>query len=175
MTSKVFTPRFSVIITAILLGALMRLVPHWPNFTPVAAIALFGGAYISRKYLAFIIPIAAMLISDLFLGFHPYLLPVYGCFAVSVLLGIIIRKNTGFFTVVGASLLSSVIFYCDQLRHVGSETRIYPDSRDCFNVTPFAIPFSQRVLVDPVYNGILFGVFTGRKIYSGTAKPIIYL
>jgi hypothetical protein len=161
MTSKVFTPRFSVIITAILLGALMRLVPHWPNFTPVAAIALFGGAYISRKYLAFIIPIAAMLISDLFLGFHPYLLPVYGCFAVSVLLGIIIRKNTGFFTVVGASLLSSVIFYLvtNFAMWVGNPnfTQDFQGLLQCYTV---AIPFfNNGVLGDLFYNGILFGGF----------------
>jgi len=46
--------------------ALMRLVPHPDNFTPIIAAALFGGAYFDRRLFAFIVPLAAMLASDLF-------------------------------------------------------------------------------------------------------------
>jgi len=77
MDKKFFTPRMILVFTAIIAAVVMRLMPHWPNFTPVAAIALFGGAYINRKYLAFLLPVAAMLISDLFLGFHSAMIAVY--------------------------------------------------------------------------------------------------
>nr|HPM93307.1 hypothetical protein [Bacteroidales bacterium] len=51
------------IISIIFTGALFRFIPHWPNFTPIAAMALFGGAYLGRKHLAFLLPFAAMFLS----------------------------------------------------------------------------------------------------------------
>ena len=48
--------------------ALSRLLPHPPNFTPVGAMGLFGAAYFSRKYLAFLVPFVAMWVSDLILN-----------------------------------------------------------------------------------------------------------
>ncbi len=55
-------------IALVVLGAALRFAPHLPNFAPIAAIALFGGVYLNKKY-ALIVPIAAMLISDYFIGF----------------------------------------------------------------------------------------------------------
>ena len=62
--------KFRNIIAFILIGiAIMgRLIPHYPNFTPVTAIALFAGTYISGKYLRFVIPIAGIYLSDLILN-----------------------------------------------------------------------------------------------------------
>ncbi|MCX5711868.1 MAG: hypothetical protein NTY47_02210, partial [Candidatus Omnitrophica bacterium] len=56
-------------LSLIITGILLRFAPHAPNFTPVAAIALFGGAYLNRKY-ALIVPLVLMVVSDLFLGMH---------------------------------------------------------------------------------------------------------
>ena len=64
------SPKFYVVLTMIFAGAVMRLIPHWPNFTPIAAIALFGGTFLKRKDLAFLVPVVAMLLSDLIIGFH---------------------------------------------------------------------------------------------------------
>ena len=52
-------------------AAALRLVPHPPNFTPIGAMALFSGAYLGRRVLAFAAPLAALLLSDLVLGFYP--------------------------------------------------------------------------------------------------------
>ena len=84
MNKSLITPRFLVIISVIAGAAFLRLIPHWPNFTPIAGIALFGGTYLVRKQLAFIIPFAAMLLSDLLLGFHQTMLAVYTSFALIV-------------------------------------------------------------------------------------------
>jgi len=84
MFKKIFTTRLAVIAGIILAAALFRLVPHWPNFTPVAAIALFGGTYLHKKYLAFLVPLTALFISDLILGFHPVMGWVYAGFTVTV-------------------------------------------------------------------------------------------
>ena len=51
------TPRITFILSVIIFGAIMRLIPHWPNFTPIAAMALFGGAYFNKKHLAFLVPL----------------------------------------------------------------------------------------------------------------------
>ena len=58
----------STIITIIAVVALSRLIPHWPNFTPVMAIALVGGATLSRRSLAILVPLLAMVLSDVALG-----------------------------------------------------------------------------------------------------------
>lgn len=99
------------IISVILAGALFRFIPHWPNFTPIAAMALFGGAYLGRNYLAFIIPFAAMFLSDLLLGLHPGMWAVYLAFGITVMIGILIRRNPRFVSIFGASVTSSVIFF----------------------------------------------------------------
>ena len=51
-------------------AALARLVPHPPNVTPIAAMALFGGACFANRKMAYLLPLAAMLLSDLVLGLH---------------------------------------------------------------------------------------------------------
>ena len=62
--------RLIVLLSAIVAAAALRLVPHPPNFTPIGAMALFSGAYLGRRWLAFAAPLGAMLLSDLVLGFY---------------------------------------------------------------------------------------------------------
>lgn len=111
MNKKVWNTRFAVLAGIIFAGAFMRLIPHWPNFTPIAAMALFGGAYMSKRYLAFAIPIAAMLLSDLLIGFHSSMAAVYIAFAITVTIGLFLRRKLNAGTILGASLTSSVIFF----------------------------------------------------------------
>lgn len=60
-------PRFRFLTVLVLLAAAGRLVPHPPNFAPVAAVALFGGATLGRRWSAFLVPLSALLLSDLLL------------------------------------------------------------------------------------------------------------
>ena len=60
--------RFAVVAVIILSAALSRLIPHPANFSPIGSMALFGAAYFSKKYWAFIIPIVTMWLSDLILN-----------------------------------------------------------------------------------------------------------
>ncbi len=99
------------VISVIAAGALFRFIPHWPNFTPVAAMALFGGAYLGRKHLAFIIPFGAMFLSDLVLGLHKDMWAVYLAFGLTVLIGSLVRKNIRFTSIFGASVAASVLFF----------------------------------------------------------------
>jgi hypothetical protein len=80
-------------------AALLRVVPHPPNFTPVAAMALFGGAHFDRKAWSFAVPLAAMLLSDIVLeflfgwGFHATTPVIYGTFAAIAGFGLWLRER----------------------------------------------------------------------------------
>ena len=111
MKYKSINPRFIVVFSVILVAAILRLLPHWPNFTPIAAMALFAGTFFDRKQFAFAIPIAAMFISDLVIGLHANMPAVYLGFAITVLIGMSIRKKISVGSVVLASLSSAVIFF----------------------------------------------------------------
>lgn len=172
MNKKIWNARFAVIIGIILSGAFMRLIPHWPNFTPIAAIALFGGAYLGKRYLAFAIPVAAMLISDLLIGFHDSMLAVYAAFAVTVGIGLLLRRRMNAYTIIGASLTSSVIFFLiTNFAAWLSSPHLYPASFAglmqsytagliFFNDGSYGISFFMNELLGGLfYNGLFFGAF----------------
>ena len=81
-------------IAAILAAAATRLIPHWPNFTSIGAMALFGGATFQHRRVAFLVPFAAMLLTDSILGFHSGIAFVYLAFALIVLLGFALQRKT---------------------------------------------------------------------------------
>src|ERR1700741_1304547 len=99
MQSKIFTPRFLFISIAIGLAAISRILPHPFNFTPIGAMALFGGESFANKKIAFLIPILAMFLSDCMLelisgiGFHGTIGYVYASFVLITGIGIYIRHN----------------------------------------------------------------------------------
>ena len=111
MKYKTFTPRFIIVLSVIILAAVLRVLPHWPNFTPIAAMALFAGTYFDKKQYAFAIPFVSMFLSDIILGFHSNMPAVYLGFAITVLIGMAIRRKVNVGSVVLASLSSSVIFF----------------------------------------------------------------
>lgn len=93
-------------------AAALRLLPHLPNFAPIGAMALFGGTYLSKKQ-ALILPIAAMVVSDFFIGFDSFIsrVSVYGSFLLIVGIGMWLRGHKSFANVVSASLASSILFF----------------------------------------------------------------
>ena len=99
-----------IIALIMLLAALSRLIPHPPNFTPLIAIALFSGFYVADKVLIYGLPIAIMLISDLFLGFYSISIFVYLSFLLISFFGTL-SKNPGAIKIVSAVLLGSVSFF----------------------------------------------------------------
>ena len=97
-------------IILIIFGILLRFAPHAANFTPVAAIAIFGGAYLNKKY-AILVPLALMAVSDMFIGMHNVMLFTWGGFVLSALLGFWVKKHKSALRVASASLISALIFY----------------------------------------------------------------
>jgi len=166
------SPKFYVVFTMIVAAAMMRLIPHWPNFTPVAAIALFGGTFLKRKELAFLVPIAAMLLSDLIIGFHTTMLPVYLSFVAIVGLGLFLQRRLSVVNTLSASLLASVIFYL--VTNFASWTTgmmPYPmNAAGLIQCYIAGLPFLfNGVLGDLFYTSVLFGA-----LYLVANPQVIY-
>jgi len=166
MKSKILTPRFFFLSTIIVIAALSRVFPHIPNFSPIAAIALFGGVYFTDKRLAFIIPMIAMLISDCILqlttgwGFHNTIIYVYIAFIITSAIGLLARKNTSVINIAGASIISSVLFFAitnfGYWAANGFALGLTGLSASYISGIPF---FAPTLLGDLFFNAILFGAF----------------
>jgi Family of unknown function (DUF6580) len=161
MFSKSSTPRFFVLTGMILVASLVRFIPHPPNFAPITAMALFGGAYFVNKKLAFLVPIAAMLLTDAIIGFHNTMFAVYLSFAVIVLIGIKMLKNKRISNIILAAVVSSVIFFVITNFAVWAVGTMYPhDIAGLVTCYTAAIPFYQySILSDLFYTAVLFGTF----------------
>lgn len=160
--NKYLTPKNIFITSALLLAIVGRLIPHAPNFTPVAAMALFGGATLGNKRLAYILPIIAMFLSDLIIGFHNTMWAVYLAFVATVFIGTKINGNIKPLNVISASIASSALFFVITNFAVWFGSSFYPQNFtgliECYIA---AIPFFNNGLVgDLFYSGILFTVFT---------------
>ena len=150
----------SIIILLILVACLSRLIPHLPNFTAVGAMALFAGAKIGSKRLALFVPLAAMLLSDLFLGFHSTMIFVYGAIALAALIGHWGWKRWQWKGLVGLSLFSSLLFFVITNFGVwltGGYEQSWQGLSTCFTL---AIPFfSHQVVGDLLFTGVIFGFY----------------
>ncbi len=169
-----FNSRTLALFAAILLAALFRLLPHPPNFSPIAAMALFGGIMIDRKSHAVALPLAAMIISDLALGFHAQIPAVYLSFILIALLGCSLRSSFGSSlgfasggghlgarvrTVTFGTMGGSALFFAITNFAVWGQTDLYEKSVSGL-VTCFiaALPFLQNSLAgDFVFSAALFG------------------
>lgn len=166
MNSNLFSARFIFISSAILLAAISRVFPHFDNFTPIASMALFGGVYFSDKRLAFIVPLVAMIISDVILelttgwGFHNTIVYVYVAFILTSAIGLYVRKNTNVQTVLGASVLSSLLFFIITNFGVWAASGGVGGASGLATTYVLGIPFfAPTLLGDVFYNTILFGAF----------------
>ncbi len=160
MTS-VTNARAIAILTAIVLAAAMRLVPHPPNFSPVAAMALFSGAHLARRGLGFVAPLGALFLSDIFIGFHSQMLTVYGSMALIVCLGWLLARRRSAASIGLAAVAGSVLFYAITNFGVWAFSDMYPKTlaglMTCYAA---AIPFFQNSLAgDLFFTAILFGGF----------------
>ena len=166
MKSKVLTPHFIFITTAILLVAVSRLFPHIPNFTPVAAMALFGGACFSDKRMAIVVPLIAMFLSDVALelitgwGFHDTMIYVYIAFVLTSIIGIFIGKQMRILSIAVGSLASSILFFIITNFGVWAAGGFQAGFTGLNATYVLGIPFfAPTVAGDLVFNALLFGTF----------------
>lgn len=116
--SSVLTPRNLVLCAMIAFAVGYRLLVHFSsgalpwNFTPIEAMALFGGAYFTNKRLAVLVPLLALLLADSVIGFYGWMMPVvYGCVALTAFAGVSLRGHVRVSNVVLAAIASATGFY----------------------------------------------------------------
>jgi hypothetical protein len=151
----------AVIVLLILGGALSRLVPHVPNLTAVTAIALLGGAYLSQRWAAVLVPVAALWLSDLILGFHSTMLYVYSAVALIALASSFILKDSAKPSKFGGlSLVASLFFFLVTNFGVWMNESFYPKTgAGLVSCYVMALPFlATQVIGDLFYTLLLFGV-----------------
>ena len=169
-----FAPGPWVLVAMIVAAALSRLLPHPPNFSPLEAIALFGGAYFASRAWAVLVPMAAMLLSDVVLAafnggtysFGSYFAStsfwlVYGCIALSTMLGFGLRGTVGGTRVLGYSLLGSLLFFLVTNFGAWLGSSMYPQTGAGLAAAYAAgIPFFKWTVLGTLsYSALLFGGF----------------
>lgn len=166
--------RLVVLAAIILLAAFSRLIPHIPNFSPLGAIGLFGAAFFTKKWQAFLIPIAATWLSDLFINnviyaqyypkftwFYEGFYWQYGSYLLIALAGLLIFKKVNLTRVILGAFTSTAIFFMVSNLGCFPNNPSYPQSFGGLMTCYVAgIPFLKGTLLgDLCYSGVLFGSF----------------
>jgi len=161
------SPRSAVLIAMIAVSVAVRLVIHFShgafpyNFTPVEAIALFGGAYFADRRLALLVPLAAMLLADLIIGLHNLIPVIYGCIALTALVGGNLRGRVRALPVAGYAFASAVMFYLVTNFFVWLVGSMYShDGAGLIACYVAALPFFNGTLAGTLlWSALLFGGF----------------
>jgi hypothetical protein len=158
--------RLVAILSAIVAAAALRFVPHPPNFSPIGAMALFSGAYFGRKGLAFVAPLAALLLSDAVLGFYHGMATVYATDLLIVLIGSLALQRRSPMRIGLAAVASSVLFFLLTNLGMWFSSGFYPQTigglEACFVA---AVPFFQNTVAgDLFYSVLLFGGFKAAEL-----------
>lgn len=166
---KTFSPRALVLI-AIIAGTIgIRLLMHffpglmpW-NFTPILAVALFGGACFRNKWLGYLVPLAIMFIADLVIGLYPMMWVIYLCLAGAVLLGSgVLRGRHGVLRIALTAVGSATGFFLITNFAVWLGSGMYPlTGAGLLACYAAALPFYlQGTLAATVlWSAVLFGGF----------------
>lgn len=162
-TNLRLTKRTTILIALALVtfGILSRFLPHPPNFAPIAAIGLFAGVILPRK-MAILLPLAAMVVSDVFLGFHGLIFWTWGAFLLIGLFSTyVLKKKYSMTTVLASSIGASIFFYLVTNFGVWAEGLLYPPTLGGL-VSSYvnALPFLRNTLMGNMfYSAALFGAY----------------
>jgi len=170
-----------LVILAILiaLGVAGRLLPHPPNFTPMAAIALFAGFIFLKRYMAVIAVVVTMLLTDYFaFGYlstewfaSKSMWVVYLALLFPIVFKNFLQKKLGLLRITGAALTSSMVFFLATNFAVWAFTPMYEKTWSglvlCYTM---ALPFFQNTIAgDLIWSGVIFGIYYVLLNYSNLA------
>jgi len=144
----------------IVLAVSLRLLPHPANFAPITAVAIFGGAILPR-YLGVWVPLGAMMVSDLIIGFHKLIPLTWGCYTLIALASNHWLKKPTLLRGTALTISSSVFFFALTNFGVWLWGNMYAHTwaglSQCYTL---ALPFFRNTLSsDVIYTGALFGVY----------------
>ena len=153
--------RGAVVTTMIVLAAVLRIIPHPWNLTPIGAMALFSGAMFKNRWTAFTLPLASLFAGDVFVGFHKLMLIVYASFAISVAIGGWLGDSRSVAQIGGVVFLGAAQFFVVTNLAVWAIGGFYFKTiAGLVNCFVAGVPFFWNTLAgDALYAGILFGGF----------------
>jgi hypothetical protein len=162
-------------LALILLAAGLRIAPHPWNFTPVGAMALFSGALLKDRRLAFLFPLVALFVGDIFIGFHKLLPIVYASFLVNVAIGLWLRDRRSIARISLATLLGAIQFFLVTNFSVWRFLNSYPKTASGLAACYLAgIPFFWNTLAgDAFYAALLFSSFAlAERFLPSLREPV---
>ena len=162
-----------IIPALIIFAALTRLMPHPPNFTPIIAMGLFGGAYLKDTRWAILLPVVAMLIADFFLGFHGTMIWVYCSLIIISSMGLLLKNRITLINGAIAILGGSLLFFLVTNFGVWASSIFYPKTFigliSCYAA---GLPFFGNTLAGSVfYSSLMFFGYEQIKRYFPIAVP----
>jgi len=171
--SRIWAPRGLVVLCFILFAAIVRILPHPWNFSPVGALALFSGAKLGRSWKALLFPLGALSCGDVFVGFYKLMPIVYASFAVSVLIGMAIRDRQTWKPISLGTLLGASQFFVVTNLGMWTFGNFYPRTLSgliaCFsNAVPY---FGNTLAGDAFYATLLFGGYALLERWNPSLRP----
>lgn len=152
-----------MIASLIGLNVVARLLPHAPDFTPIAATALFAASFLRHRALSVLVPIGAMLIGDAALGFYDWrvMAVVYAAFAAPACAASFASRLRRPRLIVPMLLSSSLMFFLVTNFAVWAFTPIYAaDAAGLVKCYIAALPFLRNMITGDVFWGlVLFGFY----------------
>ena len=165
-----------ILAVLIALGVAGRLLPHPPNFTPMAAIALFAGFIFIKRYMAVVAVISTMLLCDYFafgsLSVSWFgsksMFVVYLALLFPIVFKNFLQKKLGVLRIFGAAIASSTVFFLATNFAVWAFSPMYEKTLEglvlCYTM---AIPFFQNTVAgDLIWSGAIFGTYLALRNYS---------
>jgi len=181
-----------VLSIIILLAAFTRIMPHPPNFSPMAAIGLFGAAHFAKKWQAFFIPLIGIWVSDLvinnyvysssssnFVWFYSGFYWQYMSYILIIFAGLFIfNRGISLTKTFGGMISSSGIFFFVSNFGVWAGGIMYPKNFGGL-ITCYAagVPFIHNTIIsDVLFTTVLFGTYYLLQVeYSSLKiKPLKY-
>lgn len=178
-------------IGLIFIAAISRLFPILPNFQPVTALALFAGSlFFANKKFGLLVPVSAMLFSDLllhffsqslfgfYIGFHESMVAVYLSLAIVSLFGMKFVGNKKISSIFTGSIIGALIFF---IITNFSSWLFSPDITNLPYTKDFAgfircyteaLPFFRNTLYSSViYSLVMFGAYNIAEKYAFNLVP----
>lgn len=163
----------SIISLLIILAVFSRLIPHYPNFTALGAVAIFGGVALTQRWIAFALPLVAMWISDLvlnnliynsspnFIWFSQGFIWIYLGVAAHTLITWLTTKKPSIATISAVAFWGALVFFILSNFGVWLGSGMYPKTSEgliaCYVA---AIPFGSILLLSNLFfSALLFGVY----------------
>ncbi|HIE77831.1 MAG TPA: hypothetical protein EYP92_03270 [Candidatus Thioglobus sp.] len=171
----------AILVALIALGVVARVLPHPPNFSPMAAIALFAGFVFIKRYMAFLVVIVTMLLTDYFVlgSLSPEyfasetMLVVYLALLFPIIFKGFLRAKLSGPRVAMTAITCSVVFFVSTNFAVWMFSPMYEKTWAgivlCYTM---AIPFFHyTVMGDLLWSGLIFGTYYLVKNYYEDAAP----